>query len=143
MSEPKNYAELSFVNPIFLDILSHYVRNSVLAKIVTSDGVIKLKLETDPSTPVPKNCEDVLTLLFMLFEYDEETEIGRVYAANKLDIMSETIIRLSQVLDGFRDVHLILHTMEASPDDPYTEVTRHTEFTLNKTRKTDSSGDHN
>ncbi len=139
MSELKNYAQLRFINPIFLDILSHNIKNSVLAKLVGADGVMELKLETDPATPIPKNCEDVLTLLFMLFEYDEETELGQAYAANKLDIMSETILRLSQILDGFGEVELILHTTQASAEDPEAEVTRHTEFKLSRTRKTTSS----
>lgn len=134
MNELKNYAELSFSNPILLDVFGRYMENSVLASFVSQSGTLNLKFNVNPPVDPPKNCEQVLSLLFALLESDTEGNVGQAYAANRLEILRDTVFRLSHILDGFSSVRLTLHTTEKSPENPDAEVTKHTEFTLNRTK---------
>lgn len=134
MDELKNYAEISFSNPILLDVFGNYMENSVLASFVSQNGTLHLKFKVNPPVEPPKNCEQVLSLLFALLESNTDSRVGQAYAAKRLDIMRDTIFRLSQILDGFSSVRMTIHTTEMSPDNPDAEVTKHTEFTLNRTK---------
>lgn len=136
MGELKNYAEFKFSNPILIDIFGHYMENSVLAAFVSESGEINLKLEIKTPVKAPKNCEDVLGILFMILEDNPTLPIGQAYTENKTDIMRETIFRLSQILDGFNNVKIVLHTTQASEENPEDETSTHTEFTLNRTKNT-------
>lgn len=137
MSELKNYAVLTFFNPILIDIFGNNMENSVLASFVSQSGEISLKFKVNPPIEPPKNCEQVLSLLFALLESDTGGRVGQAYAEKKLSIMRETLFRLSQVLDGFGNVKLLLHITEKSGDDA--EVTKHTEFTLNRTKSSNKT----
>lgn len=138
MSELKNYAELSFINPILIDVLGHHISNSVLASFVSEKGVVRLKFRITPGTVAPTNCEQVISLLFALIESNPESPLGAAYAEKRADILSETVLRLSHVLDGFGKVKIDLHTTEKSPAAPYTEVQKHTEFTLEREKTTEN-----
>ncbi|MCD7890558.1 MAG: hypothetical protein LUG26_01940 [Ruminococcus sp.] len=134
MSELKNYAEMSFSNPILLDVFGNHMENSVLASFVSANGTMTLKFKAEPPVEPPKNCEDVLGLLYSLLESNSETAVGKAFIAKENEIMRETILRISKVLDGFGNVKITLHTTEASPENPDAEVQKHTEFTLNRTK---------
>ncbi|MBQ8297085.1 MAG: hypothetical protein IJX77_04810 [Ruminococcus sp.] len=139
MDEMKNYTEFSFSNPILIDVFGNYMENAMLASFVSHNGTISLKLEVTPPAAPPKNCEDVLSLLFNMLESSEDTAVGQAYSAKKTEIMRETLLRLSQVLDGFSDVNLVLHTTEQSPENPDEKITKHTEFKLHRTKSETTS----
>ena len=134
MNELKNYAEMSFSNPILLDVFGRYMENSVLVSFVSQNGTLNLKFRVNPPVEPPKNCEQVLSLLFALLESDTDGSVGRAYASKRLEILRDTIFSLSHILDGFSSVRLTIHTTERSPENPDAEVTKHTEFTLNRTK---------
>ncbi len=135
MSELKNYAEIKFVNPVLIDIFQHYAENSVLASFVSENGEISMKFRLSQSEQeAPKSCEQVLSLLFALLESNSESPIGKVYEQNRTEILRETVLRLSHVLDGFGTVKLTMHTSVKVPGKEDQTVTKHTEFTLNRTK---------
>lgn len=143
MSELKNYAEIKFVNPVLIDILQHYAENSVLATFVSESGEISMKFRlTEPQQEAPKSCEQVLSLLFALLESNSESPIGKVYEQNRTEILRETLLRLSHVLDGFGTVNISMNTSIKVPVKGDQTVTKHTEFTLSRT-KTETSTDKN
>lgn len=136
MKALKNYAEISFSNPILIDIFSHYMKNSVLASFVSDSGKISLTFKVNPPVETPKNCEQVLGLLYALLESNGDTAAGQAYNEHMTDILRETLYRLTLVLDGFTDVRMSIHTTEGADGAEDKEITRHTEFTLS--RRTDS-----
>lgn len=136
MEKLRNYAELKFSNPILLDVLGHYLPNSLLASFVSETGMLELKFRINPPVDSPKNCEQVLSLIFALLESNTESPVGRAYAEKRTDILKETVLRLSQILDGFGSVKINVHTVEKSPVPPYGEVEKLTAFTLNRTKTT-------
>ncbi len=129
MDKLKNYAEISFTNPILLDIFGHYMTNSVLASFVSESGIVSLKFRVNPPVDPPKSCEQVLSLLYALLESNPESAAGQAYNEHMKDILRETLYRLAFVLDGFGDVKMSIHTFENG-------ITKHTEFTLSKSRST-------
>lgn len=134
MSELKNYIELSFSNPIFIDILERHISNSVLAEIIDTQGKINLKLPIVDKPEPPKTCEDIIGLIYKLFENNTDTAIGAAYAEKKCEILSDTIFELSKLIDGFNAVSVIIDFTVQSEDHPEESVNTHTEFTLNKTK---------
>lgn len=130
MNELKNYAEIVFTNPIIIDIFSRYADNSVLASFVEKNGSIRLKFRVDPPVDPPKSCEQVLSLMYALFESNPESKIGEIYVKNQKAILRETLYRLSQVLDGFNDVKLFIHTSQ-----PDSDAAVYTECTITRTKK--------
>ncbi len=139
MSELKNYAELKFSNPIILDVFGTYMPNSLLATIVSQSGEINLKFKLASPLEPPKNCEQVVSLLFALLESNAQSPLGQAYAAKRTEILRDTVFRLSQILEGFSTVKLVLHITEKSPANPETEVAKHTEFTLNRKKSSTTS----
>ena len=135
MSELKNYAEISFSNPIFIDILERHISNSVLAEIIDTQGKINLKLPIIEKPLPPKTCEDIIGLIYKLFETNTDTDIGAAYAEKKCEILSDTIFELSKLIDGFTTVSVTLDVTVKSEDNPDETINTHTEFTLNKTIK--------
>ena len=139
MAEVGNYIELKFTNAVMLDIFSRYAANSDLAEFVAEDGSIFMRFEMINGVfEPPKNCEEVLSILYILFETNPQSPAGRVYAANRTDILRETVYRLSRVLDSFSDVRMTIHSVTSDENDPSAGKTTHTEFTLTKTRSTHS-----
>lgn len=135
MSELKNYAEIKFVNPVLIDILQHYAENNVLATFVSESGEISMKFRlTEPQQEAPKSCEQVLSLLFALLESNSESPVGKIYEQYKTEILRETVLRLSHVLDGFGTVKISMNTSVKIPGKSDQTVTKHTEFTLNRTK---------
>ena len=124
--EEKFYAAgFSFINPILTDIFSRYADNSVMAGIVSEDGRTELYFRTEFTAAVPSDAEQVLSLLFRLLEADVSQPLYAVYSAHREDILRDTVLRLSQTLNGFVDVKISLYSSENS--------TR-TDFTLKRER---------
>ena len=106
MADHSRIAEISFSNPVLIDIFSHYADNSTMAGIVGEDGVIRLKFRIDEEFQAPKGYEQVLSLLYALLESNPGLPMGRIYNENQRDILRETVYRLYMVLDGFNSVKL-------------------------------------
>lgn len=130
MDKLKNFAEISFTNPILLDIFGHYMKNSVLASFVSESGAVNLKFRVNPPVDPPKNREQVLSLLFALLESNPESAAGQAYNEHMKEILRETLYRLAFVLDGFGDVKMFIHTSENG-------IEQHTEFTLTRSSNSD------
>ena len=127
-------AEMSFSNPILIDIFSHYADNSTMAGFVGTDGVIRLRFRTADEFEPPKGCEQVLSLLYALLESNPDTPMGRIYVQHQREILRETVYRLFMVLDGFSSVR-----MSQISEDPVSGLTNRTEFTLSQTKTVTNS----
>ena len=139
MAELENYAELKFTNAVLIDIFSRYASNSEMAEFVAEDGSIDMKFKMiNGVMETPKCCEQVLSLMYALFECNPQSTIGRIYAAHKVDILRETVYRLTMLLDGFSDIKLTIHSTVQDKNDQTQKISTHTEFTLEKSRTTET-----
>ena len=139
MAELENYAELKFTNAVLIDIFSRYASNSEMAEFVADDGSIDMKFKMiNGVMETPKCCEQVVSLMYALFECNPQSTIGRIYAAHKVDILRETVYRLAMLLDGFSDIRLTIHSTAQDKNDPTQMISTHTEFTLAKSRSTET-----
>ena len=139
MAELENYAELKFTNAVLIDIFSRYASNSEMAEFVAEDGSIDMKFKMiNGVMETPKCCEQVLSLMYALFECNPQSTIGRIYAAHKVDILRETVYRLAMLLDGFSDIKLTIHSTVQDKNDQTQKISTHTEFTLEKSRTTET-----
>ncbi|MCR4795127.1 MULTISPECIES: hypothetical protein [Ruminococcus] len=139
MAELENYAELKFTNAVLIDIFSRYADNSEMAEFVAADGSIDMKFKmVNGVMETPKCCEQVLSLMYALFECNPQSTVGRIYHAHQVDILRETVYRLAMVLDSFSDVKLTIHATTADKNDPGKKVSTHTEFTLKKSKTTET-----
>ena len=139
MAELENYAELKFTNAVLIDIFSRYASNSEMAEFVADDGSIDMKFKMiNGVMETPKCCEQVVSLMYALFECNPQSTIGRIYAAHKVDILRETVYRLAMLLDGFSDIRLTIHSTAQDKNDPTQKISTHTEFTLAKSRSTET-----
>ncbi len=139
MAELENYAELKFTNAVLIDIFSRYASNSEMAEFVAEDGSIDMKFKMiNGVMETPKCCEQVLSLMYALFECNPQSTIGRIYAAHKVDILRETVYRLAMLLDGFSDIKLTIHSTAQDKNDQTQKISTHTEFTLEKSRTTET-----
>lgn len=127
MNELKDYAEITFTNPVIIDIFSRYTDNSVLASFVDRDGSIRVKFRIKSPIEPPKSCEQVLSLLYALLESNPGSKIGEVYIKNQQAILRETLYQLAQVLDGFSDIKLVIHVTQ-----PDSDIFTHTECTITR-----------
>lgn len=134
MAESNSYAEIHFTNPILIDIFSRYADNSVMAEVVSENGEFMLKFRTNINNEPPKCCEHVLSLLFALLESNPQSKIGRVYMDNQKAILSEIILRLAQVLDGFSSVRLTMETRVPNSNSPLGYSTMRSETILTHTK---------
>lgn len=134
MAESFNYAEIRFTNPILIDIFSRYADNSVMAELISESGEFVLKFKAYVESEPPKCCEHVLSLFFALIESNPQSQIGRIYMENKVSILSETIFRLAQVLDGFSYVKLAAESMVPDKNSPtgYSSIRSETVLTHSK-----------
>ena len=134
MEEMKNYAEMEFINPIVIDIFSHFADNSVMAGVVSENGTLRMRFKVSPDIVPPTSSEQILSLMFALFESNPDTPMGKCYMENQTAILRETIYRLGQVMDGFRDVRMTINVT-----DPETGSNKRTQFALTKTSHTNRS----
>ena len=139
MAEPENYIELRFTNAMLLDIFSRYASNSDMAEFVDENGSVYMRFRmVNGVLEPPKNCEEVLSMLYILFETNPHSPAGRVYAAHQTEILRETVFRLSVVLESFSDVRMTISYAVPDEKDPSNSRTTHTEFTLTRTKTTHS-----
>lgn len=139
MAEHENYAELKFTNAVLLEIFGRYASNSELAEFVAEDGSIDMKFRMiNGVLETPNSSEQVLSLMYALFESNPQSTIGRIYMTHQTDILRETVYRLSMVLDSFSDVKLTIHSSAPDKDDPTKSVDTHTEMTLTRSKKTET-----
>ncbi len=136
MEELKNYAVMRFSNPILIDILGKRIPNTVMASLVSETGEFKMKFriaggELEP----PKNCENVISLFFALAESNPESPLGKAYFEHRSEILLDTVLMLSQLIDGFTEVKILFHYTRVSKDDPEKEIVTETNFTLNRTKQ--------
>lgn len=129
MSEKYDRAELSFTNPIITDILGRYADNSVMAGIIGSDGVMRMKFRLESDLGPVNTCEQVLSLLFALLESNPDSPIGKVYMQNRCEIMRETLLRLNTVLDGFSRAEVLY--IQAIPG---TDKYKQTKYSIKRTK---------
>ncbi|MBQ1518462.1 MAG: hypothetical protein IIZ53_01265 [Ruminococcus sp.] len=134
MDKLKNYANIRFTNAVLIDIFSHYADNSAMAEFVSADGSVDITFRIKPPVEPPKNSEQVLSLMFALFESNAESAMGRTYMAHQKDILRETVLRLSHVIESFSDIKMSIHTSVPASGDTDKEIESHTEFTLTRSR---------
>ncbi|MCR5601525.1 MAG: hypothetical protein K6G33_12380 [Ruminococcus sp.] len=119
MADKRDYCELRFTNAIMIDIFGRYATNSEMAEIVDKDGSVKINFRmSEGPLELPDNCEQVLSLMYALFECNPHMTIGRIYTENQQAILRETVYRISSVLDSFSDVELILHSFSSDSGEP-------------------------
>ena len=136
MDELRNYTEIHTTNAVFIDILSRYAENSALAEFVAEDGSINLKLSLTPPVDIPSDCEQTISFMFTVIEQNPDTTIGKIYLANQKDILRDVVCELSKLMNGFSNMKIIIHTILPDENNPEAEVSKHTEFTLSRSRST-------
>ena len=136
--DPKNHAELRFVNPLIIELFGKYTDNSTMAEIVGEDGYISLSLDVPSDTQPPKTADDLLGLLYRLLAADKETAMGRVYVQNETALLRESISDFRKISDGFSDAELTLTVTASDKNDPASETTTTTEFKTTRSTTTET-----
>ena len=139
MDELKNYADIKFTNAVLIDIFSHYADNSAMAEIVAEDGTVHLRFRVKPPVDPPRNPQQLLSLMFALFESNAESAVGQAYMSHQREILRETMYRLCHVIDSFSDVKMSIHTSVPVGDGSGRVADSHTEFTLTRSSHTDKN----
>lgn len=134
MDKLKNYAHIRFTNAVLIDIFSHYADNAAMAGFVSADGSVDIRFRAEPPLDPPRNSEQVLSLMFALFESNADSIMGRAYMAHQKEILRETMLRLSHVIDSFSDIKMSINTSVPVAGEPGKEIESHTEFTLTKSK---------
>ena len=117
----KNFAEIHFSNTAFADIFRRYANNSVISQFIGDDGSADITLDVPSAVEPPKNCEQVLSLMFSLFESNPEAAISQVYLENQKEILRDIVFDLSEVIDGFSEIKLILSITDENGTNTRTE----------------------
>ena len=142
MAEQENRVSIRFTNALFIEIFGRYASNSEMAEFIAPDGSVELDcLMVNGVIDPPKSCEQMLSLMYALFETNPKSAIGRIFMANQLNILRETVYRLPAVLDGFSEVKMSIDVFTPSKGDPEKKVKTHTEFTMTKTKTTHTDRD--
>lgn len=136
--DPKNHAELRFVNPLIIELFVKYTDNSTMAEIVGDDGYISLSLDVPSDTQPPKTADDLLGLLYRLLAANKETAMGRVYVQNETALLRESISDFRKISDGFSDAELTLTVTSPDKNDPASETTTTTEFKTTRSTTTET-----
>lgn len=138
MDKLKNYAHIRFTNAVLIDIFSHYADNSAMAEFVSADGSVDIRFRIAPPVDPPKTAEQVLSLMFALFESNAVSSMGRAYMAHQREILREVMLRLSHVLDSFSDIKMSIHTSLPVAEGSDKEIESHTEFTFSRNKTSHS-----
>ena len=117
----KNYAEIRFENPALAGILH-----------VSEFGKYDLKLDTVVPVESPKNAVDVLNMLFVLLEKNPDTPAGRVYMGNQTEILHRTMNSLSDVIDSFSDIEVVITTTSKDKEGNNLETKAVTKITVSE-----------
>lgn len=117
----KNYAEIRFENPVLAGILH-----------VSEFGKYDLKLDTVVPVESPKNAVDVLNMLFVLLEKNPDMPAGRVYMGNQTEILHRTMNSLSDVIDSFSDIEVVITTTTKDEEGNTLETKAVTNITVSE-----------
>lgn len=123
----KNYAEIKFENQAFSEILH-----------VAEYGKYNLKLDTVESVESPKNAVDVLSMVFTLLEKNPDTPAGRVYMGNQTEILHRTMLNLSEVINSFRDIEVIITTTTEDAEGNILETKAVTNIQVSETTENEN-----
>ena len=117
----KNYAEISFENHAFAEILH-----------VAEYGKYNLKLESSDKIESPKSAVDVLSMVFSLLEQNPETPVGKVYMGNQTEILHRTMLNLSEVINSFRNIEVAVVTTTEDEEGNISETKAVTKITVSE-----------
>lgn len=135
MDEFSNYLVFKFTNAVFIEIFSRYAANSEMAELIAEDGSVTMKFKMiNGVLDTPKTTEQFLSLMYILFEANPKSPAGRIFTAHQQEILRETVFRLQQVIDGFSDIHMTIHSERPNKDDREKSDVTHTEFSLTRTK---------
>ena len=132
MADMENYAKIEFTNSVLADIFGKYSDSDALSSIVGDNGTITVKLEANSDTETPQTCEQVLSLMYSLFEINPETPLGKIYMAHQKDILSETIYQLPDVIESFGNIVVEVNTVEEISEG--NKNTKNTVTTIKRTK---------
>ena len=139
MEELRNYLVLKFTNAVFIEIFGRYASNSEMAEFVAEDGSVSMTFRmVNGVLEAPTTCEQALSLMYVLFETNPDSAVGRVYRAHQREILRETLYRLTQVLDGFSDIRMTIHAEKRDDKSPSGIRTMHNDVTIKRTRSTET-----
>lgn len=115
----KNCVKIRFENPVLAEILD-----------ISKNGKFDLKLDTVEPVKSPKNVEDVISMLFSLLEKNPDTPESRVYMGNQADILRRTVLGLSDIVNAFGNIEVVITSTEKAPDGSETETRALTNITV-------------
>lgn len=118
----KNYAEITFENQVFAEILH-----------IAEYGKYNLKLESAEKIESPKSSVDVLRMIFSLLEENSDTPAGKVYMGNQMEILHRTMLELPEVINSFRDIEVTITTTVEDIEGNISEIKAVTKITTSET----------
>lgn len=118
----KNYAEITFENQVFAEILH-----------IAEYGKYNLKLESAEKIESPKSSVDVLRMVFSLLEENSDTPAGKVYMGNQMEILHRTMLELPEVINSFRDIEVAVVTTVEDSEGNISETKAVTKITISET----------
>ena len=135
MEEFRNYLVFKFTNAVFIEIFGRYASNSEMAEFIAEDGSVTMKFKMiNGVLDAPKTTEQFISLMYIMFETNPHSPAGRIFMANQREILCETVFRLQQVIDGFSDIHMTIHSELPDKDEPEKSNVTHTEYSLTRTK---------
>ena len=134
-----NYLVFKFTNAVFIEIFGRYASNSEMAEFIAEDGSVTMKFKMiNGVLDTPKTTEQFISLMYILFEANPKSPAGRIFASHQKEILRETVFRLQQVIDGFSDIHMTIHSECPNKDDPDKSDVKHTEYSLTRSKSTEN-----
>ncbi|MCQ2460244.1 MAG: hypothetical protein MJ081_07730 [Ruminococcus sp.] len=129
-----NYAVIKFTNPVFIDIFGKCADNSDLADFISADGAVSLKLNTSSAVEPPKTVEQALSIMFRLIDENPQSAVGKIFAESRNQILSDTVFRLGDILDGFTEINMSVHTFAETSENSDKTAETTTTFTMTRTK---------
>ncbi len=118
----KNRVEIRFENPALAEILH-----------IGDYGKYNLKFKSDEPVESPKNASDVISMLFSLLENNPDMPESRVYMGNQTEILHRTVLNLSEIIDAFKDIEVVIISVSEAPDGSEIETRAVTNITTSET----------
>lgn len=118
----KNRVEIRFENPALAEILH-----------IGDYGKYNLKFKSDEPIESPKNASDVISMLFSLLENNPDMPESRVYMGNQTEILHRTVLNLSEIIDAFKDIEVVIISVSEAPDGSEIETRAVTNITTSET----------
>ena len=106
-----------------------------MAELIAEDGSVTMKFKMiNGVLDTPKTTEQFVSLKYIRFEANQKSPAGRIFMSHQRDILRETVFRLQQVIDGFSDIHMTIHSERPNKDDNSKSDVTHTEYSLTMTK---------